>query len=39
MIFTYGEYIPLEYQCKYDPNAEKQMTVQETLKAVRESQK
>jgi hypothetical protein len=38
-IFMYGEYIPSEYQCKYDPNAKKEMTVQETLKAVRESQK
>jgi len=38
-IFGYGEFIPSEYQCKYDPNAKKEMTVQETLKAVRESQK
>jgi len=38
-IFLYGEFIPSEYQCKYDPNAKKEMTVQETLKAVRESQK
>jgi hypothetical protein len=38
-IFEYLEFIPNEYQCKYDPNAKKEMTVQETLKAVRESQK
>tara|TARA_R100000234_G_scaffold70086_1_gene43043 strand:+ start:663 stop:1358 length:696 start_codon:yes stop_codon:yes gene_type:complete len=38
-IFQYMEFIPSEYQCKYDPNAKKEMTVQETLKAVRESQK
>ncbi len=38
-IFEYMEFIPSEYQCKYDPNAKKEMTVQETLKAVRESQK
>jgi hypothetical protein len=37
--FNYMEFIPQEYQCKYDPNAKKEMTVQETLKAVRESQK
>jgi hypothetical protein len=37
--FEYMEFIPSEYQCKYDPNAKKEMTVQETLKAVRESQK
>tara|TARA_E500000318_G_scaffold56349_1_gene52438 strand:- start:1609 stop:2304 length:696 start_codon:yes stop_codon:yes gene_type:complete len=37
--FGYGEFIPQEYQCKYDPNARKEITVQETLKAIRESQK
>ncbi len=37
--FSYGEFIPNEYQCKYDPSARKDMTVQETLKAIRESQK
>jgi len=37
--FEHREFIPSEYQCKYDPNAKKEMTVQETLKAVRESQK
>lgn len=37
--FEYMEFIPSEYQCKYDPNARKDMTIQETLKAVRESQK
>ena len=38
-IFEYMEFIPSEYQCKYDPNAKKEMTVQETLKEIRESQK
>jgi hypothetical protein len=38
-IFEYMEFIPSEYQCKYDPNAKKEMTVQETLRAVRDSQK
>jgi hypothetical protein len=33
------EFVPSEYQCKYDPDAKKEMTVEETLKAVRESQK
>jgi len=37
--FEYMEFIPSEYQCKYDPNARKDITIQETLKAVRESQK
>jgi len=37
--FGYGEFIPQEYQCKYDPKARKEITVQETLKAIRESQK
>jgi hypothetical protein len=37
--FGYGEFIPQEYQCKYDPRARKDITVQETLKAIRESQK
>ena len=36
--FGYGEFIPQEYQCKYDPKARKDITVQETLKAIRESQ-
>jgi len=38
-IFEYLEFIPNEYQCKYDPKAKKEMTIQETLKAVRDSQK
>ena len=38
-IFEYLEFIPSEYQCKYDPKAKKEMTIQETLKAVRDSQK
>ncbi len=37
--FELGEFIPQEYQCKYDPKARKDLTVQETLKAIRESQK
>ena len=37
--FKYMEFIPNEYQCKYDPKAKKEMPIQETLKAVRESQK
>ena len=37
--FGYGEFIPQEYQCKYDPKARKDITVQETLRAIRESQK
>ena len=37
--FGYGEFIPNEYQCKYDPNARKDRTIQETLKEIRESQK
>ena len=38
-IFAYMEYIPSEYQCKYDPNAKREMTVQESLREIRESQK
>jgi len=37
--FEYGEFIPSEYQCKYDPNARKDITIQETMKEIRESQK
>jgi len=37
--FEYMEFIPNEYQCKYDPTARKDMTIQETLKAIRDSQK
>jgi len=37
--FKRSDYIPAEYQCKYDPKARKEMTVQEILKAIRESQK
>ena len=36
--FSYEDFIPQEYQCKYDPKARKEITVQETLKAIRESQ-
>ena len=38
-IFAYMEYIPSEYQCTYEPNAKREMTVQESLKEIRESQK
>lgn len=38
-IFEYLEFIPSEYQCKYDPKAKREMTVQETLKEIRESSK
>ena len=37
--FNNMEFIPQEYQCKYDPNAKKEMTIQETLREIRESQK
>ena len=37
--FDYLEFIPSEYQCKYDPKARKDITIQETLKAIRDSQK
>ena len=36
--FGYGEFIPQEYHCKYGMKARKEITVQETLKAIRESQ-
>lgn len=39
MFFNPGEFIPNEYQCKYDPKARKEVTVQEALKEIRESQK
>lgn len=35
--FEYLEFVPSEYQCKYDPNAKKDVTIQETLKSIRES--
>ena len=34
-----SEWLPREYQCKYDPNAPKPPTLQETLKAIKESQR
>ena len=37
--FNNMEFIPQEYLCKYDPNAKKEMTIQETLREIRESQK
>ncbi len=39
MFFSRGEFIPNEYLCKYDPNARRDRTIQETLKEIRESQK
>jgi len=39
MFFSQGEFIPNEYLCKYDPNARRDRTIQETLKEIRESQK
>jgi hypothetical protein len=39
MFFKPYEFIPSEYQCKYDPSKRKEITVQETLEAIRESQK
>ena len=39
MFFKRGEFIPNEYLCKYDPNARRDRTIQETLKEIRESQK
>lgn len=35
--FEYLEFVPSEYQCKYDPNAKKDVTIQETLKEIRKS--
>tara|TARA_R100000988_G_C3980372_1_gene156585 strand:+ start:224 stop:916 length:693 start_codon:yes stop_codon:yes gene_type:complete len=35
--FEYLEFVPSEYQCKYDPSAKKDVTIQETLKSIRES--
>lgn len=37
MVFKKSDHIPHEFQCKYDPNAKKEMTVQETLKAIKEA--
>ena len=37
MVFQRSDYIPSEFECKYDPNAKKEMTVQETLKAIKEA--
>jgi|TARA_A100000172_G_scaffold24201_1_gene14152 hypothetical protein len=34
-----SEWFPREYQCKYDPDAPKPPTLQETLKAIKESQR
>ena len=36
--FSMSEYIPNEYLCEYDPKARRDVTIQETLKAIRESQ-
>jgi hypothetical protein len=35
----YGEYVPNEIQCKYDPKQEKPASIQETFEKIRESQK
>jgi len=35
--FQYMEFVPNEYQCKYDPNAKKDMTIQESLEQIRKS--
>jgi hypothetical protein len=35
--FQYLEFVPNEYQCKYDPNAKKDMTIQESLEQIRTS--
>jgi len=35
--FEYLDFVPSEYQCKYDPNAKKDVTIQETLKEIRKS--
>ena len=35
--FEYLDFVPNEYQCKYDPNARKDVTIQETLKEIRKS--
>jgi hypothetical protein len=35
--FQYLEFVPNEYQCKYDPNAKKDMTIQESLEQIRKS--
>ena len=35
--FEYLEFVPSEYQCKYDPNAKKDMTIQESLEEIRKS--
>ncbi len=37
MVFKKSDHIPHEFLCKYDPNAKKEMTVQETLKAIKEA--
>jgi len=37
MVFQKSDYIPSEFECKYDANAKKEMTVQETLKAIKEA--
>ena len=35
----YGQYVPREIQCKYDPKQEKPASIRETFKKIRESQK
>lgn len=38
MFFKSGEFVPSEYQCKYDPKAQRDKTIQEVLREIRESQ-
>lgn len=38
LFFRMEEWFPREFQCKYDPNDVKPPSIQETLKAIRESQ-
>jgi hypothetical protein len=35
----YGQYVPREIQCKYDPKQEKPASIRETFEKIRESQK
>ncbi len=37
MTFMPGEYTPSEYQCKYNPNKKKPLTLRETLDAIKEA--
>jgi hypothetical protein len=37
MTFMPGEYTPSQYQCKYNPNKKKPLTLRETLDAIKEA--